>query len=66
MNDLYFKNGKAKKKYCKCLNKEYQKEVQKINGFINQDWICAGLRCPYYSIGCGKQNIEKFEKQIEK
>ena len=63
MDNLYFKNGKAKKKYCMCMNKSYQEEVRKINVHINQNWICAGLRCPYYSVGCGKQNIREFEEQ---
>lgn len=62
MNDLYYKNGKAKKKYCACLT-WYPKELYKLYGrYIEQ---CAGLRCPYYSKGCGKENIKSFEEKIK-
>lgn len=59
MNDLYFKNGKAKKKYCLCLSKEKRAELKRLYGYeIIQ---CAGIGCPYYRIGCGRDNISKYE-----
>lgn len=61
---LYFANGKAKKQYCKCLDKSYQAELRRINGPI-PGITCAGLRCPFYSIGCGRSNIEKFNKETK-
>jgi len=62
MNDLYCKNGKAKKKYCMCMSKEYWAELRRVNGYVN-GLQCAGLRCSYYAIGCGRNNIEKHESQ---
>ena len=60
MRDLFFKNGKAKKKYCACLT-WYRKELASL---YHRDIIqCAGLRCPYYSVGCGKANIRKYEEK---
>lgn len=58
MSELYFKNGKAKKKYCLCLTKEYQSEIKRINGYININWICGGLRCPLYKTGCGSKGTK--------
>lgn len=57
---LFFKNGKAKRKYCMCLSKEYRRELASINGGYCHIQ-CAGLRCPYYPIECGRTNIEKYE-----
>ena len=58
-NDLYFKNGKMKKKYMMCEDKDYLREVKEVNGCknideINKSWVCAGNRCPYYTHGCKK------------
>ena len=62
MNDLYFKNGKAKKQYCLCLSREKIAELYRLHGrTIIQ---CAGNGCPYYSRGCGRSNIKKFEANI--
>lgn len=56
MKDLYFKNGKAKKKYCLCLSREKIAELKRLYGrTIIQ---CAGVFCPYYSIGCGRENLK--------
>lgn len=30
-NDLFFKNGKAKKKYCMCMSPSYIAEVRSVN-----------------------------------
>ena len=58
MSDLFFKNGKAKMKLCACLT-WYRKELARL---YHQDIIqCAGCSCPYYSIGCGRENIENYE-----
>lgn len=64
MIDLFYKNGKAKKKYCLCLSSEKRKEMKKIYGVeIIQ---CTGCECPYYVIGeCGRQNLKEWE-QIKK
>ena len=59
-SDLYFKNGKAKKKYCKCLQKEQIAMLKKIYG--REIIQCAGNSCVYYSIGCGRANIESHNK----
>ncbi len=59
--DLFFKNGKAERRFCLCMNKDYKKEIIRINGFYNPSWACGGNRCPYYAIGCGKENIKQFE-----
>lgn len=59
-NGLFFKNGKAKKKYCVCLSAEKRAELKRIHGY---DIIqCAGLQCPYYSVGCGRENIREHEE----
>ena len=61
MNGLYFKNGKAKKKYCLCLSREKKTELRRIYGYsIIQ---CAGCECPYYAVGCGRQNIKEFSEK---
>lgn len=60
MSDLYHKNGKAKKKYCLCLSREKRAEMKRLYGYeIIQ---CAGCGCPYYSRGCGRENIKKYEQ----
>ena len=60
MSDLFFKNGKAKRSYCACLT-WYPKELYRLHGrYIDQ---CAGLRCPYYAVGCGRKNIEEYERK---
>ncbi len=50
--DMYFKSGKPKKKYMLCKDPEYLSEIRRINGYINPNCICGGLRCPFYSVGC--------------
>lgn len=60
---LFFKNGKAKKKYCMCLSQAYQREIARCNGGYSHGITCAGLRCPYYAIGCGRANIEQYEEK---
>lgn len=69
MDNLYFKNGKVKKKYCMCLSEEYARELRRCNGH----WCppqCAGLRCPYYSRSagrsCGAENLKKHAERIAK
>jgi hypothetical protein len=57
---LFLKNGKAKKSMCACLT-WYPKELARLYGRTIEQ--CAGLRCPYYSIGCGKKNIKEYEKR---
>ena len=51
-SELYFKNGKPKKKYMLCRDSEYIREIISINGNYNIDWVCGGDRCPFYSCGC--------------
>lgn len=51
-DDRYFKSGKPKKKYMRCMDREYQAEVRRINGYCSIDWMCAGNSCPLYSSGC--------------
>ena len=61
MKDLFFKNGKAKRKHCLCLSPEKRKEMKRLYGYeIIQ---CAGCECPYYSIGCGRQNIREHKER---
>lgn len=57
MNDLFFKNGKAKKKYCLCLSREKKAELKRLYGYeIIQ---CAGRECPYYAGKCGRMNLKE-------
>lgn len=57
---LYFKNGRAKKSLCLCLSREKIAELKRLYGrTIIQ---CAGNSCPYYSVGCGRENIQEFER----
>lgn len=57
---LFFKNGKAKKTYCQCLSREQLAMFKRLYGYkIVQ---CAGNSCPYYAIGCGRENIELYER----
>ena len=51
-NDLYFKNGKQKKKYMLCENKEKIAELKRLYG--KKIIQCVGAMCPYYSLGCKK------------
>lgn len=61
MRKLFFKNGKAKKKYCLCLSEEKRAEFKRLYGYeIIQ---CAGCSCPYYAIGCGRENIQEYERK---
>lgn len=52
MCDLYFKNGKQKKKYMLCESKEKIAELKRLYGRIIIQ--CAGMCCPYYRFGCKK------------
>lgn len=61
---LFFKNGKARKSFCKCTSKEKRKEFKKLYG--REIIQCAGLQCPFYPIGCGISIIEEFEKMRNK
>lgn len=63
-NNLFVKNGKAKKKYCMCMSPSYIAEVCSVNGHVDQAWMCAESRCPYYSVGCGRENIKRYENKI--
>lgn len=57
---LFFKSGKAKKTYCTCTSPEKIAELKRLYG---QTIIqCAGCQCPFYSIGCGRENIQEFNK----
>lgn len=56
---LFFKNGKPKKSYFRCESREKIAEFRRLYGrTIIQ---CAGLECPFYSIGCGKSRLREFE-----
>ena len=57
-NDLYFKNGKPKKKYMLCRNSQYINEIKSINGSYDIDWTCGGLLCPFYTKGCDDKGRE--------
>lgn len=52
MSDLYFKNGKQKKKYMLCESKEKIAELKRLYG--RKIIQCAGCCCPYYRCGCKK------------
>ena len=52
-SELYFKNGKPKKKYMLCRDPEYQASVRRINGsYCSVSNMCGGLSCPLYRTGC--------------
>lgn len=53
MEDLYYKNGKQKKKYMLCENKEKIAELKRLYG--RKIIQCADAMCPYYSLCCNKQ-----------
>lgn len=61
---LFFKNGKAKKSFCKCISAEKKREFKKLYG--REIIQCAGLQCPFYEVGCGISNIKEFEKMRNK
>lgn len=52
MEDLYYKNGKQKKKYMLCESKEKIAELKRLYG--RKIIQCAGKMCLYYSLGCKK------------
>lgn len=54
--DMFYKDGKPKKKFMLCYDREYIKELKKIYPNVAPGGIgvCGGLRCPLYAIGCGK------------
>lgn len=51
-DDLYFKNGKQKKKYMLCESKEKIAMFKRLYG--RKIIQCVGCCCPYYSRGCKK------------
>lgn len=57
-SELYFKNGKPKKKYMLCRDPEYIREIIRINSRYDINWTCGGSRCPYYSTGCDDRGRE--------
>lgn len=57
-SELYFKNGKPKKKYMLCRDPEYIREIISINGSYDINWTCGGNRCPFYSCGCDDKGRE--------
>lgn len=60
MNNLYFKNGKPKKKYMYCLN-EGKRQMKMLYG---QEIIqCGGINCDFYPIGCGRTKLNNFIKE---
>ena len=52
VEDLYYNNGKQKKKYMLCESKEKIAELKRLYG--RNIIQCAGVMCPYYSLGCKK------------
>lgn len=52
MIDLYYKNGNQKKKYEVCESKGKIAEFKRLYG--KKIIQCAGVMCPYYSLGCKK------------
>ncbi len=57
-SDLYFSNGKPKRKYMMCRDPSYIREVVRINGRYNLNWCCAGISCPFYCMGCDDKGRE--------
>lgn len=51
-SELYFNNGKPKKKYMLCRNPEYIRSIVRINGSYDINWTCGGNSCPFYTCGC--------------
>lgn len=60
MSDLYFKNGKPKKSYMRCLSQEKIAELRRLYGRTLIQ--CAGNECPFYAIGCGRMELRDWEK----
>lgn len=58
---LFTKSGKAKKQYCLCLSREQRAMFKRLYG--HEIIQCAGNSCPYYSIECGRDNIEEYKYQ---
>ena len=48
--ELFFKNGKQKKKYMLCENNEKIMELKRLYG--RKIVECVDIMCPYYSLGC--------------
>lgn len=64
MSELYFKNGKPKKSYMRCLSQEKIAELRRLYGrTIIQ---CAGRECLFYAIGCGRMELQDWEKNHPK
>lgn len=63
MADLFYKNGRAKKKYCLCLSREKRAEMKRLYG--REIIQCAGCGCPYYAVGCGRANLAKYAQKKE-
>lgn len=61
--DMYFKDGRPKKKFMLCYDRSYIKELQKYYPYITlgAPGVCGGLRCPLYTTGCyyNEGNIDK-------
>lgn len=63
MRELYFKNGKPKKKYMYCLNRG----LQQMRMLYKQDIIqCGGCNCAFYPVGCGRDALRKWEENHDK
>ena len=52
--ELYFKNGKPKKKHMLCYDKSYIRELHRYypDTKLGSPGVCGGLRCPLYTTGC--------------
>lgn len=62
-NEMYFKNGKPKKRYMYCLN-EGLCEMRRL---YKMDIIqCGGCKCAFYSNGCGRMELQEWEKNNAK
>ena len=53
--NLYYKNGKQKKKYMLCESKGKIAQLKRLYG--KKVIQCAGAMCPYYSLGCNKDKV---------
>ena len=60
---LFFKDGKPKKTYCRCLSREQISMFKKLYG--REIIQCAGSSCPFYSVSCGRELLKIYRSNKE-
>lgn len=58
LNPNYFLNGKPKRGSRMCCSRAYVAEINASPRSVNREWLCAGLQCPLYELGCDNRGYD--------